>query len=43
MEFSDDPLAVPHGVANGLCLSMFIWAMALIGARNVEFASFLLP
>jgi hypothetical protein len=39
----EDPLAVPRGVANGLCLSMFIWAMALIGARTTEFTHLLMP
>lgn len=43
MELIEDPLAVPRGIANGLCVSMFIWAMALLGARTADLTQFLLP
>jgi hypothetical protein len=31
MKAADDPLATARGIANGLCISIVLWAMAFLG------------
>jgi hypothetical protein len=39
MEAAEDPLATARGIGNGLCISFFLWAMALLLTGPVNLLS----
>jgi hypothetical protein len=40
MELAKDPLAAARGIANGLCISLFIWAVGLFLAGPMSLHAF---
>ena len=40
MEAAGDPLAAARGIANGLCISLFVWAVALFLTGPMNFHAF---